>query len=430
MPDKLFTDADLDTASVLDRMLGPSRGAPDPAPTPAPDPAPTPAPTPDPAPAPAPSPDPAPAPAATDPALLESMAVALGGPVADPAPAPPAPAAPHPAVAALDDVALPPHARPSTAEAFTKVKEAAKGHIAQLASEVAQLKSELEKVKAGSPDPSKVLTPELETELAELRAFRESAAVKDDPAFRAKFETPIKEAEDRIFAILKSEGASDTALARVKEKGVAEFDWDPVLQTLTPSNRRILGVLLNKHAEGVLARDQATTDGTKFIENFAKESAAQRQKEATEAKAAVVQHFQRVADSIPVLTIRTPSATDTPAARAGMARVNEFIVKNREEVQAMLTGGRPEDIATLAAAASASVIYRLQFEAMQSVLTRQRGLISKLQSDLDAITKSARPGTPRNPVPASSPPKPEALPIGASADDAFRAFEATRKAGS
>lgn len=418
-----FTQDNLDTASVLDRALGPGRDV-----APTPDPAPTPAPAPA-APDPAPAPTPAPTPAAPDPdaaALLESMAklVSTDQPVPTPTPAP-APAAPV-IGAELDAIELPPHARPNTAEAFGRLKAAAKASLVEAQRQADELRAQLAAAPA-APKPEDLITPEIRAEIDELRRFREAAAIKGDPAYAAKFEKPVTETQEQIFAMLKAEGATAERIETIRKNGLETVDWEPVIGALgNPADRARLRVLLNRHAEAVVAAADASSRGTAFLTEFAKTQSAEREAKAKAERAAARSRFNEITGTIPALAPRQVPAGASPEMRASAEQVNRFVAGQVAQVAEVLEKGGPDDYAAIAAVAAAAQVYHVQ---NQALVNANRALGTKLADALARLGKlsAAVPPAPgRASTPPSMVPKKgiESLPLGASFDDAIRAHRA------
>lgn len=427
---KDFTADDLDTLSVLDRTLGPGRNAP-PAAPPAPDPAPPapsavpdpPAPPTPPTPPTPPAPPAPPAPGKSDDPLLESL-IALSTPPADPAP--PAPSTP-PASAAvqLDAHELSPHARPSTAEQFTKVKETARGIITGLEAKVAELQAQL----SSQPKPADALTPEIKAELEELRAFRAKAAVPHDPAFRERFVAPVERAEQEIFEILKAEGASDDRLDTVRKTGVLNVDWEPVISATSPPQRARLRALLARHAAATLDRDEAQKSGDAFLKDFAESQSKTRKEQEQRSRAAAVESFEANVSSIPVLNPR-PIPPGTPAEVAQhVTNLNSFVAEARTAARAALESGDPRELSALAAAAAASMVYRAQSDALVEVTRQLRGRLAAAEKQLAAVTRAMPPAGAGGPTAPSGGAREKAptLPFGATAQEAFAHWESTRR---
>jgi hypothetical protein len=97
----------------------------------------------------------------------------------------------------------------------------------------------------------------------------------------------------------------------------------------------------------------------------------------------------------------------------------------------LVSSGKSEDVATLGAIAAAAQIFRLQYSTVTSVNQRLHSELAKARQQITNLTKASRPGTPRDPIPATPPATPAALPIGTTAEEAFAQFErVTREANS
>lgn len=103
----------------------------------------------------------------------------------------------------MADVQLKPSSHPKTKEAFERTKSEIKEYR-ELAKEAQrQAKESEEKLsKLETEYKGKVITPEIEQELTELRERRREFHIEQDPEFRAKYSTKLQQIDERALGIL------------------------------------------------------------------------------------------------------------------------------------------------------------------------------------------------------------------------------------
>ena len=133
----------------------------------------------------------------------------------------------------------------------------------------------------------------------------------------------------------------------------------------------------------------------------------------------VVSKFDTAVGTIPVLALRQLPAD--PGQRKQVEEINKFVGSKVADVRKMVEGGNPEDIAVVGAVAAAAEVFRLQASSAMAVSRRLATQLAQANAKLADYTRASRPGTPRDPVPTPAPAA--ELPIGASTQEAFAAWE-------
>jgi hypothetical protein len=136
----------------------------------------------------------------------------------------------------LDKVELPQNTKPKTGEAFSEVKRVAREKISLLVTKTKELEGKVAELESKTKDGG--LTPELKTELDELRGFRAKMDVEADPAFKT-FDTKAAEVTESIYAKLIAGGATVPVIEKIKSLGgINEVNWEPILRNLPDQIRR------------------------------------------------------------------------------------------------------------------------------------------------------------------------------------------------
>jgi hypothetical protein len=261
-------------------------------------------------------------------------------PVVSPAPAP-APVAPKDIFSGIE---LPQNTKSKSAEAFGRIKEVAKNHIAELTMKFDETSAKLAAAlkQVGDLSTTKTAIPlETEKELAELRQFKLAKDVTSDPAFK-KFDTDITANVDTIYATLKEAGYKDEHIAKIKELGGPDgVDWDPILEKLPVQSRLLVQAKLVENKTLSQGRGSALTAAQANAENYTRERSERENKEVT---AVVEAHLK----SLDWARIQDIPATATDVQRKEMEAANDVARGASATVQKYLAERSPSRFAELA----------------------------------------------------------------------------------
>ncbi len=326
--------------------------------TPAPEPKPAPAPKPDPA-APAPKPDATPA------------------PVPDPA----APATP-PAVETYESVEPPPNVKPKTAESFAKVKTLAKAAITAAEEKAAAAEKRALELEEKSKN-AKALTPETEKELEELRKFRTSLDVEADPQFK-QFDAKIAANEEAILSRLKTAGASDEVIAKIKEIGISDVNWDELTQKMPAQVRRLIDSKLVDNENLADQKKQAINAAKANADEFLKTRSQAQENQAKERQDKTRQEIDKHLPQMTWLALK-PIPTDAkPEERAGLEAHNKLVTDTKADLDSALNEDTPEMRAALLLSYAQLRRVREDIKVVQSDATAKE---KALQDQITALTK-------------------------------------------
>ena len=329
----------------------------------------------------------------------------------------------------LDSIQLPPHARPNTAEAFTKVKELARTQLAERDTRLADLERQLkeanEKVQAaGRPDP-KILE-----ELQSLRDFKAGLQLQVDPNFEAKYVKPLQSLDEQIYGVLKADKATDADIEQLREYGgIDGVDFEEILGQLKPENRRRVEALLLRREQVKLDKEAAVGSGKEKLESFLKETRAQQEAEGKRKIETLGSKYREFVGQIPTLKLRVAPENATPEQKKVVEDANNKIQEAIRNTEQLAKEDDPEVRAEIAAVAAVSQVLRLEKTGLQTLLKQANQTIADLKKQLGVLKSATRAGGGTTEVltPSQVPPAKE-LPIGTSAMAAFEQFEASLKA--
>jgi hypothetical protein len=266
-------------------------------------------------------------------------------------------AAAPPAKDEFDAVELPPHSKPTTALSFEALKKTAREKVAAVEKEREEFKAKLAEAQA-----KPALDPAIEKELTELREFRQKLDVEADPSFK-EYTNEISINEESIFSKLKEAGSSDAVIAKIKEIGIKDLDWDTVLDKLPPVARRYIENKLAVNEDLGEQRTRAINEAKKNSSEFL----AEREKKNTQGEiahfAAAEEHFGKVSVQLPWFKLQKADANATPEQKAAIEAENKFFTATQKSVKEILSDPSP-NMRAIAALGYAQML-RLQAEIPQ-----------------------------------------------------------------
>lgn len=239
-----------------------------------------------------------------------------------------------------DSPQLPSNASPKSSEAFSSVKIKAAQEISARDHKIDELTKKLTDAegKLQSGDPAK------EQELKELRTWRAKLDVEIDPKFK-EFDKVIAQTHEFIYAQLKkSPVIKDDTIEEIKKLGGPEnvnmtkiFDAikDPALQRLIES--KMSDVELAK-----FNREQAIKQAKDNVEKYLED----RQKIFEQSATAHNDNTKKVVDDLSSkldwFKEKTVDDKADDATKAAIKSHNEFVAKQRENMQSALQDDSPE----------------------------------------------------------------------------------------
>jgi hypothetical protein len=311
----------------------------------------------------------------------------------------------------LDSFELPAHAKPKSAEAFGRLKQAARELTTALQKQLeterqakTKLLADLEEARKAVPP----VPPETAKELEDLRKFRLSKDVESDPEF-AKFDATLQANVGVIYKKLEASGVcSAEHIAKIKELGGPDaIDWEPIMAKLALPTRRFIEATLVDNERLREQKSQALEAAQANAEGYTKQRTERDQQELSGAANKFLKDLTWTQDQeIPASATAEEKASleqANQAARGARATLQQFMSDRSPSRFAELAVGtliahrlRSELVATQAKLAEATKGSAAQLAA----LTKER---DQFKADLDKIKRAQLP---RNRSDGVTPPKP------------------------
>lgn len=294
------------------------------------------------------------------------------------------------------DLQLSPHAKPSTSTAFASLKERAFRDLSERDTKIEALTKELQTVKEAATPPAEPLTDDIKAELAQLRAFRESVALEGDPVFVKKYEEPLKALDESLFTQLKGLGLADESVAKIKELGVGEVDWDKIKEALGPRAKPLIDRKLMERDALIEGKSKALENARSNYDAAVKErrelSSLREQEDLGKAQT----EFDGYLTKVEALKAKPIPVTASPEERAQLTAYNKSLASAIAEGRGALAhSGTPEGRAELAAIVALSRVLRTRADAAegsarseQTAHAATKAELAKLRTELEATKKT------------------------------------------
>ncbi len=318
---------------------------------------------------------------------------------------PPAPDPLKPAVPAIetyDTVALPPYSKPKTGEAFDKVKQLAKAAIESREKQISELNTQMAKL---SEEVKSRLPAETLKELEELRNFRKSVDVENDPVFVEKFTKRADNNSAMIYTKLAEAGLPAEKIDQIKKLGgPAAVDWEPILPNLPPGTKRFIESKLTENDSLAEERKLAIADAKKNSDKFLSEREASKSQDVANFAAEATKTINEYLPRLPFAVLQDIPATATPAERAELEKHNAAAKQVQSEIQGYIVDKSAETKAALAISAVLSFRYKAESEGKTAQITDLQKKLTAVTTELDAIKKASQTSRARGGAPNSKGP--------------------------
>lgn len=314
----------------------------------------------------------------------------------------------------LTKVSLPPHAKPNTVKSFDEVKRIAREELAEKDKAIAAKEKEITELKAKLPKDGG-LTPELQKEVEELRAFRRAYDYQNDSEFKKTYDEPLSANETSILKKLESIGFKPEQIAKAKQIGLENLDWKPIFEQFPQIQRSVDALLVDserikeKRAQAL----EAAKGNPQQYEEQRKKSEEQRTAADKAAEQRVIEETLGKTDWFKQVEV---PADATAEKKAEIDAQNAFFKEQQERLKLLQSDNSPEMRGTLIASTMLAFqlqrqasYYRQKFEAADSELQKVRKA---------SATRSSRTAAAPSEVP---PPKSSPFAPGADAIDRLRA---------
>lgn len=244
-----------------------------------------------------------------------------------------------------DTPTLPANASPKSSEAFTAVKVRAAQVISEREQELEKVRKENEelKTKVGSV---RQLTPEIETELKELRDFRNRLDVEADPKFK-EFQKTVASSQEFIYAQLrKSPVVDDKVIDEIKKFGGPEMvDLSKLFEKIKdPTLQRLVESKVADIEQAKWNREEAMKSAKANINQYVTEREKNYEKAATAHRDATKAEFDELR-KIEGLAWMKPQPIDPKAdevTRKKLEGINAFVSDIQSQVEAASQDDSPK----------------------------------------------------------------------------------------
>ena len=315
---------------------------------------------------------------------------------------------------------LPANPKPKTGEAFSEVKRVAREKISLLVTKTKELEGKVAELESKTKDGG--LTPELKTELEELRGFRAKMDVEADPAFKS-YDLKAVEVSESIYAKLLAGGATAPVIEKIKALGgINEVNWEPILKNLPDQIRRSIESKLVEVEDLGERKEKALKEAKENAGKYLAQKQEQtvKQKEISTQKA-LAYGEKLLAETEWMKPKQVPSGA-TPAEKAKIEEHNKFLKDASVAVSEAAKDDSPEMRAALGLGVAELMKVRRDFSEHKASSDSQ---IKELQKNLkeaqDLLEKIKKGSTQRlRNTPASDEPatrKTKVLESGADAID-------------
>lgn len=299
------------------------------------------------------------------------------------------PAAPEPDE--LDRVELPPNAKAKSGEAFSEVKRVAREKISLLATKTTELESKVAELTEKTKDGG--LTPELKTELEELRGFRAKMDVEADPAFKS-FDIKATEVTESIYAKLIAGGASQPVIDKIKALGgINEVSWEPLLKNLPEQIRRSIESKLVEVEDLGERKEKAIKEAKENAGKYLAERQQQttKQKEISTQKA--LAYGEKLLAETDWMKPKPVPSGATPAEKTKIEDYNKFLKDASVAVSEAAKDDSPEMRAALGLGVAELMKVRRDFAEHKSSSEAQIKELKKNLEEAQALLEKIKKGS-------------------------------------
>ncbi len=251
----------------------------------------------------------------------------------------------------LDSVELPPHVKPKTVEAWSKLKETAKRKIAELSTAAEAAKAEADAARKERDELKQgALSSEEQKELQELREFRQKLDVEADPSFR-EYDSKITENVEAIYSRLTRAGFSKESIDKIKALGGPDkVNWEPHREKLPAELFRYLDAKLVENEDLVEKKGLAITKAKERSSEFLKNRQVEISKSGKEFTSQVHKEFEALSPKLPWLKAVEIPKDAKPEVRAKLEAANKAVSEIQTDLKEAIEDNSPAMRAVLVAA--------------------------------------------------------------------------------
>ena len=290
-------------------------------------------------------------------------------------------------------IAMPPNMSPQQQSNWRKLAASASAAKRE-AAEAQMLRERLEQQQY--QQQGQQLPPDYE----ELKKFRATFDIRNDPSFRERHEKPIKEATDSIYSLLKKHNASEEVIESIKSMGgpgkVSKAWWkknaiDRLYQTEDgfADARRLENALL-KIEDTEMAQEQDLQMATQNQEEWMQAREQERDQEFQQEGVKVRDYVNNVTQNVPWARYQDipPGATQDQIQK--IQRHNAGVRDLETKFNSALYPKSADERAANAAAATLSHVVTNQLRQEQATRSQLQQQIAQLTKELNSIKASGK----------------------------------------
>lgn len=256
----------------------------------------------------------------------------------------------------------------------------------------------------------------------ELRRFRATFDIQNDPDFKSRYDAPISEATQNIYSILQKVGATEQQISDIKALGgpdkVSQEWWDEVLPKIPLIDRKKLEMNVLNVAELQEKQRKEIEEAAAYPEKFYAEKQHKENEFIQQQYLTIEKTVDEITREIPWARFQQPPPDATPEQLKQIEQHNAVVQDLRDKFESAVAPQTAEDQARVALAATFSHVLTQQLRTEQSARLALEAELKKANAELAQLKSASRmPRT--NPGVASNSKPPVTSRIAMSASDAF-----------
>jgi hypothetical protein len=260
---------------------------------------------------------------------------------------------------------------------------------------------------------SKQQEQKLPEDYEELRRFRSVFDMKNDPAFKEKYDKPLNQAAESIYGLLKKHKASDEVIKSIQDAGgpgkVSKAWWkqnaiDRLYATedgFTDARRLENALVQIDDIES--ARNADLESATSNQEKWMQERQAEREQQYQQQSKSIGEYVENLTKDRPQFRFQQVPEGATQAQIEKIQKHNAGITDLQAKFNSALYPNTPQEKAAVAAAATLSHVITQQLRVEQQAKAQLQAQLDKLMKENSALKSSGK--IPKSTVSGQSSPK-------------------------
>jgi len=287
-------------------------------------------------------------------------------------------------------IAMPPNMSEKQQSNWRKLAEAASA-VKKQAAEAGILRQKLADIQQQQQAP-----PDYD----ELRRFRATFDLKNDPGFKAKYDAPLKETSDGIYSLLRKHKAGEDVIKSIEEAGgpgkVSKAWWKRnAIDRLASTEdgfvdaRRLENALLQID-DIESAREKDLEASTQNQEAWMQQRQAEQQEMYHQESRQVYGYVDNLTKEVPWARYQEVPAAATPEQIERIQAHNAGVKDLETKFNSALYPKNPTERAAIAAAAALSHVLTNQLRYEQSSRSKLQQQITQLTKELNSLKASGK----------------------------------------